>query len=327
MRSLFTSLALFPFQHFPPFSFTPSSDSLFAPLRRNARFLHGPTVARRKLYGHTLQLRRNFSKETSPIRASGKLEKSTSRHDQIKLEGFFGDRIIISVDSSRELLHCFSFFFSRLDRSPFPKESHDITRSIPSTKFTAKLLIPVDEARDAQPEIRTRSFLQRVNRSQLSSNEFVRTTRRSAKSRLAFCRGSRPVAKVITFSDVRWTTISYRRGIATYRALSLARSSRILFLGCGFARYNLLGNWTWSGHAGSVLAAHLLPLLYLWVAKFTKRCGPSSECLPYNAPVQRRHSALHGSKPSDELARRPRTPSISQKTFQKFYAVRAMDSL
>ncbi|KAK9304845.1 hypothetical protein QLX08_003913 [Tetragonisca angustula] len=62
------------------------------------------------------------------------------------------------------------------------------------------------------------------------------------------------------------------------------RSSRILFLGCGFARHTLLGNWTWSGHAGSVLAAHLLPLLYLWVAKFTKCCGPSSECLAYNAP-------------------------------------------
>lgn len=131
--------------------------------RRNARLLHGPTVARRKLYGHTLQLRRNFSRESSPIRASGKLEKSTSRHAQIKLEGFFGDRIIISVDFSHELLRCFSFFFSRLDRSPFPKESHDITRSIPSMKFTAKLLIPVDEAHDAQPEIGTRSFLRRVN--------------------------------------------------------------------------------------------------------------------------------------------------------------------
>lgn len=91
------------------------------------------------------------------------------------------------------------------------------------------------------------------------------------------------IAKVITFSDVRWRTISYRRGVAAYRTLSLARSSRILFLGCGFARCTLLGNWTWSRHAGSPLAAHLLPLLYLWVAKFTKRCGPTSECLPYNA--------------------------------------------
>lgn len=122
---------------------------------------------------------------------------------------------------------------------------------------------------------------------------------------------SLPVAKVITFSDVRWTTISYRRGIATYRPLSLARTSRILFLGCGFARYTLLGNWTWSGHAGSALAAHLLPLLYLWVAKFTKRCGPNASNVQQRAPLvqQQSRSTLHGSKPSDELARRPRTPA------------------
>lgn len=116
----------------------------------------------------------------------------------------------------------------------------------------------------------------------------VETARRSPKSRHAFYQAHprpRPVTVVITFSDVRWTTISYRRGIAAYRALSLARTSRILFLGCGFAPGTLLGNWTWSGHAGSALAAHLLPLLYLWVAKFTKRCGPRAERLPCNAPV------------------------------------------
>lgn len=55
---------------------------------------------------------------------------------------------------------------------------------------------------------------------------------------------------------------------------------------------------------------------------------PSSECLPgqQRGPVQRRRSTLHGSKPSDELARRPRTsspPPISQKTFQKFACSRS----
>lgn len=214
----------------------------------------------------------------------------------------------------------------RLDRSVSRSTSSRKNRPIPSTKFTGKLLITVAVAprRDApgNPGYPRSFFRQRT----AANFRHERTSERASSSGSSICeisasflpRGPFPVTKVITFSDVRWTTISYRRGIATYRALSLARTGRILFLGCGFARYTLLGNWTWSGHAGSALAAHLLPLLYLWVAKFTKRCGPSSECLPYNAPVQRRHSTLHGSKPSDELARRPRTPSISQKTFQKF---------
>lgn len=140
-------------------------------------------------------------------------------------------------------------------------------------KFTAKLLCSSeDEGRyddqEGGGDERGRCFFGWTNETGNEADHL----RRSPKSRRTFF-ASLPVAKLITFSDVRWTTISYRRGIATYRPLSLARTSRILFLGCGFARYTLLGNWTWSGHAGSALAAHLLPLLYLWVAKFTKRCG------------------------------------------------------
>lgn len=140
-------------------------------------------------------------------------------------------------------------------------------------KFTAKLLCSSeDEGRyddqEGGGDERGRCFFGWTNEAANEADHL----RRSPKSRRTFF-ASLPVAKLITFSDVRWTTISYRRGIATYRPLSLARTSRILFLGCGFARYTLLGNWTWSGHAGSALAAHLLPLLYLWVAKFTKRCG------------------------------------------------------
>lgn len=145
--------------------------------------------------------------------------------------------------------------------------------------------------------------------------------RRSPKSRRTFF-ASLPVAKLITFSDVRWATISYRRGIATYRPLSLARTSRILFLGCGFARYTLLGNWTWSGHAGSALAAHLLPLLYLWVAKFTKRCG-SELRMPAGATTRPRSTTsfdVTRFKTERRIGTSPAHPllPISQKTLQKF---------
>lgn len=182
-------------------------------------------------------------------------------------------------------------------------------------KFTAKLLCSswgatAKEGREGDES----SFFRWTNRGQRSEP----SPSISEISANVFCLSPRRE----TYYLFGWATISYRRGIATYRPLSLARTSRILFLGCGFARYTLLGNWTWSGHAGSALAAHLLPLLYLWVAKFTKRCG-SELRMPAGATTRPRSTTSFdvtrfkterriGTSPAHPL------PPISQKTLQKF---------
>lgn len=203
----------------------------------------------------------------SPIFRGPRYRRKWSKTREI----FFHDRPIISNRFS--CLPIFLPLFPSLDRfdspllSPFAlaKDSaQSLGRNLPPN-FFARRTTRIGSGR------RRKGTREDVVSFDGRSNEADRL-RRSPKSRRTFF-APLPVAKLITFSDVRWTAISYRRGIATYRPLSLARTSRILFLGCGFARYTLLGNWTWSGHAGSALAAHLLPLLYLWVAKFTKRCG------------------------------------------------------
>lgn len=111
-----------------------------------------------------------------------------------------------------------------------------------------------------------------------------------------FLSGPTPVTKVITFSDVRWTAISYRRGIAAYRALSLARTSRILFLGCGFAPVYPPGKldlkrarWQRARRSFITVALPLGGQIYQ-----TLRSELRMPPIQRAAPVQRRHSTVHG---------------------------------
>lgn len=178
-------------------------------------------------------------------------------------------------------------------------------------KFTAKLLARGDEGRERLFPRMAGQRSERLRRSRKSRRTFFAPETLSLSLSL-------PVAKVITFSDVRWTTISYRRGIATYRPLSLARTSRILFLGCGFARYTLLGNWTWG-----TLAARS-PLIYYrcftsgWpnLPNAAVRMPPTCNNAPpsFNNKVVRRYTVQNRAT-NWHVARAP--PPISRKKVSK----------